>query len=457
MAGLIDLDELSLRCRDEQAKRYIQEAVACYKAGGFRSCIVATWNAVIFDYFHKLRELDMAGDANAKTKLDEYERIREGGESKLKEALDYERDILNVAATQFELLTPLEKHDLERLQHDRNRSAHPSMQNSDDPYQPTAELARTHLRNAVEIMLEREPVQGKAAFNRICNEVKSSYFPTDVANARTHFQHGPLKRARKSLIRSLVIGFAKAILNGDFPSEERNRLQAALAAIVEMHRSTAEEILRTELPGICSIIDDKKLYRVAHLASKIDVTWDAIGPACQGKVNTLIASGPADNNGVLLAIVSAIKVPAIRQSALDRAKTLPIQSFAKIVVAPRADYLDRAIQEYRSAGSFRGAEQVGQELIVPLASVMDVNHISEVLVVARSNNQIYDAGGTQDILCAFFDMVKQHHNANKQDWQKFLKHVLDLDVGDRLGVTHHYSELREKMETEGMWPIPNSP
>ncbi len=49
---LIDLDELVLRCRDKTTKDYIQEAVSCYRAGAFRSCIVSTWNAVVFDFIH---------------------------------------------------------------------------------------------------------------------------------------------------------------------------------------------------------------------------------------------------------------------------------------------------------------------------------------------------------------------------------------------------------------------
>ncbi|MEM1394735.1 MAG: hypothetical protein AAGG00_15880 [Cyanobacteria bacterium P01_H01_bin.150] len=52
--AFIDLDELVVRCRDKQAKQFIKEAIACYKAGAYRTCIVATWNAVVFDFLHKL-------------------------------------------------------------------------------------------------------------------------------------------------------------------------------------------------------------------------------------------------------------------------------------------------------------------------------------------------------------------------------------------------------------------
>jgi hypothetical protein len=58
---LSDLDELVLRCRDEKAKKYIKEAVSCYKVGAFRSSIVSAWVAVSFDIIDKLKELSLAG------------------------------------------------------------------------------------------------------------------------------------------------------------------------------------------------------------------------------------------------------------------------------------------------------------------------------------------------------------------------------------------------------------
>src|ERR1700760_2978186 len=99
--SLVDLDDLILRCRDEAARSALREAVACYRAGAFRSCVVSTWNAVVFDFLHKLRELELAGDSQAKTKLAEFEAIRLGGEAKLKEALDFERTVLDEASKKF--------------------------------------------------------------------------------------------------------------------------------------------------------------------------------------------------------------------------------------------------------------------------------------------------------------------------------------------------------------------
>ncbi len=81
----IDLDELIIRCRDKQAKKFIQEAVACYRAGAFRSCIVATWNAVVFDFLHKLRELELLENGEASNLLTQFEKI--SSESKVRGAM----------------------------------------------------------------------------------------------------------------------------------------------------------------------------------------------------------------------------------------------------------------------------------------------------------------------------------------------------------------------------------
>lgn len=227
---LADLDELVLLCRDAKAREYIREAVACYKAGAFRAGIVAAWIAVVFDILHKLEELELTGDKSAKAKLEAFAKIVAGGEGKLKEALEFERGILSMAATDFELMTPQEVVDLQRLQQDRNRCAHPNMQSVGSPYAPSAELARTHIRNAVDILLSREPVQGKAAFDRIDAEVASAYFPTDASAALQHFKTGPLARARDSLVRNLLVAFIKAFLNDDsLAKEHRQRLAAAVA------------------------------------------------------------------------------------------------------------------------------------------------------------------------------------------------------------------------------------
>jgi hypothetical protein len=64
-----DLEELLGQVRDAGAKEQVREAINCYNSGAYRSAIVSTWVAVVFDFVAKLRELDMTGNQAARTKL----------------------------------------------------------------------------------------------------------------------------------------------------------------------------------------------------------------------------------------------------------------------------------------------------------------------------------------------------------------------------------------------------
>lgn len=66
---LNDLDELILSCEDPRSRHYIEEAVKCYKAGAYRSSVVACWIAVAFDLVDKIRELSASGDKEAQVEI----------------------------------------------------------------------------------------------------------------------------------------------------------------------------------------------------------------------------------------------------------------------------------------------------------------------------------------------------------------------------------------------------
>lgn len=174
---LSDLDELVLKCRDQKAKDYIREAVACYKAGAFRSSIVSTWLAVSFDIIDKLKELSLAGDKDAEKQIEDFDKARRIGD--IAYSLKFERQILVVCRDKLELISPVEFIDLERLQEDRNRCANSSMIADVEIFNPSAELARMHISSAVEYLLQYPSTQGKYALDSLTSEVDSEYFSTE--------------------------------------------------------------------------------------------------------------------------------------------------------------------------------------------------------------------------------------------------------------------------------------
>ena len=116
---MTDLDELILKCRTDNAKEYISDAVACYKAGAFKPCIAATWMALVYDIIDKAKELSLTGDKNAKTILDKFNKYREqienGDQQGVNAALNFERDILDVAKNQLDIIDKIQYEDLIRL------------------------------------------------------------------------------------------------------------------------------------------------------------------------------------------------------------------------------------------------------------------------------------------------------------------------------------------------------
>jgi hypothetical protein len=206
--SLRDFDELVLSCRTDEARTYVSEAVACYKAGAFRACIVATWIGVVYDLLTKIRELSLGGDAEAQRIATELEnlqpRIELGDQGATRRILEIERDIVDVANDKFGFFEGQQVLDLTRLRDDRNRCAHPTYQGSDQPYSPSAELARAHLVHAVSHVLAVPPVQGKAATTHIIWLVESNFFPTDVDQAKVQLRFGGLERPKESLVRAVT-------------------------------------------------------------------------------------------------------------------------------------------------------------------------------------------------------------------------------------------------------------
>ena len=278
----IDLDELILRCRDKLAKKFIQEAVACYRAGAYRSCIVATWNAIVFDFLHKLRELELLGNGEATKILKNFEKISSG--SKFKELWEFESDIPKVARTEeLEFLSSVEESDIQRLFEDRSRCAHPSMTSLEEPFEATAELARYHLRSAVMHCLQRQPVQGNRAITKIWQDIGSEYFPKDSEKATQYFQKSLLASARPSLIKNVIIGLTVNLLTEEHSEDERLRQFSALNAVANMYHSQVKEILNERLSNIIlDKVTDSNWDKVIIYFGTVKI-WDNLSEPCQLK------------------------------------------------------------------------------------------------------------------------------------------------------------------------------
>lgn len=324
LVGLGDLDELVLSCRNEEGRQYIAEAVACYKAGAYRACIVSTWIAVVYDLLAKVRELAMSGDQAAQVIVDDLSKwqpgISRGDQSAIKSSLDLERTIANIANDQFGFFEGMQLIDLERLHADRNRCAHPTYQGTEQPYAPSAELARTHLVHAVRHVLSQAPVQGKAAAAQIIRLVESSFFPTEVEKAKVQFKSAGLDRARESLIRAIVDQLVFGYLEGAPSLKGRPQTACAVRAIAEMYPEICEPRIKRALNTLCRRAPDTELLFFIGLQKSYSQMWSLLDLDNRARLIEVVRQCTDDI--AQHAIPICVEVPEMQDVCRDRSSRL---------------------------------------------------------------------------------------------------------------------------------------
>ncbi|WP_009631569.1 hypothetical protein [Synechocystis sp. PCC 7509] len=401
---LVDLDELILRCKDKTTREYIQEAVSCYRVGAFRSCIVSTWNAVVFDVLFKLRQLELTGDKRAKELLARFETLRLSNNPK--ELWNFEISIPELAQ-ELEFISPIECQDLGRLNLDRNRCAHPSMQSLEEPFQATPELARYHLRNAIIYLLQHPPVQGKVALNHILKDIESEFFPEqDKQQAIQIFKSSPLGHARKALVRNIIIVLTKRLLvENEITRKQRNRVNIALEAISELYFADFHEVIKTELPKIIDSVPDVEWYKVFNYLRRMQV-WEALNERQRVKAQICLKNiqNLSDNyNAVLL--VHALEIPIFESAAFEKINefnnedlTFAIEIIDKNKIKLKSQkiteiiftYKNYTINKFIESKSFATSSFYGKKLLLISTWLLE----EELIIILQAfwqNDQIYSA------------------------------------------------------------------
>jgi hypothetical protein len=294
----IDLEELMEQCASLRAKAYIREAVDCYKVGAYRACIITTWVAVVYDVVDKLRDLALTGDAQAAAKVKEFEAINANRD--LEAALKFERGILELAQEPYEFLTTYEALELRRLQDDRNRCAHPNLVREDEVFRPTPELARVHMRHAVDLVLKCPPVQGKAALGLVQKQVESQYFPTTADDAFRVLEKSPIARARQNLIKTFIFGALTSCLKETLSARQIAQRLAAVSAVRKIHPKVTEELLKQGVDGVFTKIDDAFLGRGVCVLNQVPDLLPWLREVALKRLNAYVADMPDGDVNVVL-------------------------------------------------------------------------------------------------------------------------------------------------------------
>ncbi|ROQ28871.1 hypothetical protein [Gallaecimonas pentaromativorans] len=389
MERLTDLDELVLRCKTETARGYVSDAVNCYRGGAYRACIVSTWIAVVFDLIDKLRELSISGNAVATTILNQFEQyqaqISAGNMQGIKSALEFEREIITTVKDQLQFFDQQELTDLIRLREDRHRCAHPSFQKAGQPYRPSAEQARMHLRNAVTHVLSQSPVQGRSAIDEVMVLVSSNYFPSDRTQARTHIEHSAVARATEGLVKGVTDALFFKYFEPNQPLLFSQNIVAALGALLDIHRPVVEARLVQHMARISTTIDDHGFLGVVLMAFDLPELWELSGPPVRNKILNFITAGEISQ--VIAFLKDASEKPELHNAAVARINELGVDQLSSGIINHHLGRLaiPKALGYYRSVGSWNSANEISEKLIIPLFEQFTPEEIDEVLRIPRDH------------------------------------------------------------------------
>lgn len=414
---LRDLDELILRCRDDMARKHIAEAVAAYKAGAYRACIVMTGISVLYDVIQKIRELAFAGDAEAERQNSYFQELRERND--IKAMLDFERNLLESARDKFQLISHVEFIDLARLVEDRNRCAHPSFKSESDTFQPSAELARVHLTSAVDHLLSHEPAQGKYALDSIMRDIESKYFPYENEKVYESLVHGPLKRGRASLVRNFLVIIAKKYLTekeGHWKSGLVNR--ACLAAVEKMHPAIWERFKGEDLPKLArSAIGAGGEWSLVELSFRNKGIWSSLPYDVQEKLRNFVEALPPGNLPYIDDIwrdCSGLREAAeVRMSYMTPKEITDASMFWMAAPGP---VLSTVVKKYCSARSFDDANSWA-ELVKEFATDFSTDHMKSIAKACRENGQLEHSFSLKSTL----QELSKNANAAEAWWKEAIE------------------------------------
>jgi hypothetical protein len=267
--------------------------------------------------------------------------------------LQFERDLLEVSRDKFELISHLEFTDLARLQEDRNRCAHPSMTTDGEIFEPSAELARVHIRSAVEHLLQYPAAQGKYAMDVLLAEVDSEYFPTHQEKALNALKKTPLLKARESLVRNFIIILLKKLLGGTEDFKQSMRVLHALNAVGKMHKSVYVSVMSSKLPGLVRCLDDENIHRIFTPLTFLPDCWSYLDETIHNKIRLYVERLPVENFEYLDSLLSddyLQESARIRIRFANRFDMSKFQSWSTPV-----EIAERIVELYTSSKSFREA------------------------------------------------------------------------------------------------------
>jgi hypothetical protein len=420
--------------------------VKAYKVGALRGALASAWVALVYDLIAKYRELSAMGDAAATAFLQSWDSATAAGATA--RLLQLEGGILEDATANTQVVNRIARTHLERLREDRHLCAHPAFSAEADLFEPSPELVRLHLVNAVDLVLSQEPLQGKAIFDLYDVDVQSPGFPTAYERILEYVEQRYLARVRAQNVRNFGTVLAKSLLKG-VPAQWETLHRKIIPSLVTVRERAADTWPDVSL-AIVRLIDNlepaNRPRAIAFIAAFPDF-WPRLQEptrtALQATVDNAASAALTDYR-----ILAGVTVPQFRAVLLALIAGLNREQLAGAIESqPLADLWPRAVEEYQGSGSWRGSEANFSDLIMPFAGRLSTQQLDQLLDAVIDNGQNWDAAETDTLLLGLLRNAAPGDKPTPGARNRFYRHVHRMRRADK------YDDVLAFLQSDG-WVLP---
>lgn len=326
---------------------------------------------------------------------------------------DFEFKLLEKARDEYEFINPIEYQHLARIKEDRNASAHPAFMDTEQLFEPTGEIARTHIVHAIRYLLQYQPTQGKMGFALIVRDLKRATFPQTYAEVK-NYAATRLAKAKEKLISDLTVGLIKGVLNGDPAKDgtERN-VTRLLRAIAELYHDIFYDQVKNKLKPTTQIekLEDDHLWRVLALLVDLPLLWGYIDETTQNRLRNFLSLMHQNTEAFLprYATLRALKLPELQEALTPYHEAVHIE-------------IEKALDSYQRVTTDNRALEVGQQEILPLVDYFEAQHVQGFVqaIVHNQSKVIIKTYQSEPIIEEVFVKTAHLLDECRASWQQLL-------------------------------------
>ncbi|NEO40072.1 MAG: hypothetical protein F6J90_28540 [Moorea sp. SIOASIH] len=433
---LADLEALTLNVHDQTVRAYVEESIASYSVGAYRSAIVSIWTAVVYDLYQKVRYLDeQYGDKAAKICIESIDKIRKSPDKKQVSA--WERTILKDGYEKIKMFTLTEYEHLERIQQDRHRCAHPVLDSDGFLFQPSPELTRSHIRTAVDVLFSQPPIIGKPAVDALERDVETSvYFPNKLEDVSKALKNRHILSTSNKYRVNLFKFCLKKILYLDINKPEFiNRYILVFNVLIYEDRGNFESIDRKVIASIFDNAKEERYNLIVELFNIAESLWNDSSDFFKEKFKIFLKESATNEEKVrVLHIFPELEKELLKYVESSSVDTEHYKHFISLITGLDTDRIKRIekfikriirhnIDLYCKSKSWYQGEKnaVLIERIIDLLKEEDINYLLEQAVIQQEMDRNDQLNGTTDTMINLFEKTINKFPNTINSWHNFIK------------------------------------